>query len=152
MKQFFKMLFASMFGFIIGTVVLFFILIFILSMVVSSMSTETVTVKDNSILHLELDQPIKERSSKNTDNKQIIDILFAVDKYQKGFDFAKERYYPTSIQHFIYIIIYLLITYYISDYFLNFKLIRWIYIGTLIVAIALACSKNPLEIKARPLS
>jgi 4-hydroxybenzoate polyprenyltransferase len=56
--------------------------------------------------------------------------------YQKGFDFAKERYYPTSIQHFIYIIIYLLITYYISDYFLNFKLIRWIYIGTLIVAIA----------------
>lgn len=28
----------------------------------------------------------KERSVKNNDNKQIIDILFAVDKYQKGFD------------------------------------------------------------------
>lgn len=95
MKQFFKMLFASMFGFIIGTVVLFFILIFILSMVVSSMSTETVTVKDNSILHLELDQPIKERSSKNpfedfdlsnfSSNQQLglNDILKNIDKASK---------------------------------------------------------------------
>jgi hypothetical protein len=56
--------------------------------------------------------------------------------YQKSIDLAKEKYYPTSIRHFIYIIIYLLITYYISDYFLNFKLIRWIYVGTIIVAIA----------------
>ncbi len=95
MKQFFKMLFASMFGFIIGTVVLFFILIFILSMVVSSMRTETVTVKDNSILHLELDQPIKERSSKNpfedfdlsnfSSNQQLglNDILKNIDKASK---------------------------------------------------------------------
>ena len=95
MKQFFKMLFASMFGFIIGTVVLFFILIFILYMVVSSMSTETVTVKDNSILHLELDQPIKERSSKNpfedfdlsnfSSNQQLglNDILKNIDKASK---------------------------------------------------------------------
>lgn len=65
MKQFFKMLFASMFGFIIGTFVLFFILLFILSMMVSSMKTETVAIKDNSILHLELDQAVNERSSKN---------------------------------------------------------------------------------------
>lgn len=95
MKQFFKMLFASMFGFIIGTVVLFFILIFILSMVVSSMSTETVTIKDNSILHLELNQPIKERSSKNpfedfdlsnfSSNQQLglNDILKNIDKASK---------------------------------------------------------------------
>jgi protease IV len=65
MKQFFKMLFASMFGFIIGTFVLFFILLFVLSMMVSSMNRETVTITDNSILHLKLDQEIKERSSKN---------------------------------------------------------------------------------------
>ena len=95
MKQFFKMLFASMFGFIIGTVVLFFILIFILSMMVSSVSTETVIVKDNSILHLELDQPIKERGSKNpfddfdlskfTSNQQLglNDILKNIDKASK---------------------------------------------------------------------
>jgi hypothetical protein len=56
--------------------------------------------------------------------------------YKTGIQYAKKKYYPTSIKHFIYAIIYLLITYYITDYFLNFKLIRWIYVGTLVVAIA----------------
>jgi hypothetical protein len=56
--------------------------------------------------------------------------------YQKGVDYAKERYYPTSIKQFIYVIIYLAITYYVTDYFLNFKLIKWIYVGTIVVAIA----------------
>lgn len=54
-----------MFGFIIGTFVLFFVMLFILSMMVSSMNTETITITENSILHLELDHEIKERSSKN---------------------------------------------------------------------------------------
>ena len=64
-------------------------------MVVSSMSTETVTIKDNSILHLELNQPIKERSSKNpfedfdlsnfSSNQQLglNDILKNIDKASK---------------------------------------------------------------------
>lgn len=68
--------------------------------------------------------------------------------YQTGVHYAKEKYYPTTIKHFIYIIIYLLITYYITDYFLNFKLIRWIYVGTLVVAIA-TLYHEPYQIEGR---
>ena len=68
--------------------------------------------------------------------------------YQTGVHYAKEKYYPTTIRHFIYIIIYLLITYYITDYFLNFKLIRWIYVGTLVVAIA-TLYHEPYQIEGR---
>jgi len=56
--------------------------------------------------------------------------------YQKGKEYVLEMYYPTSLRHFIYIAIYFIITFYITDYFLNFKLIRWIYVGTIIVIIA----------------
>jgi hypothetical protein len=56
--------------------------------------------------------------------------------YSTGIQYSKEKYYPTDFKQFIYIIIYLLVTYYLTNYFLNFKLIKWIYIGTLLVGIA----------------
>lgn len=65
MKQFFKFFFASMLGFIIGTVVLFFLFIFILSASVSSMSKTDVKISDNTVLHLKLDEALRERSSNN---------------------------------------------------------------------------------------
>ncbi len=62
MKQFFKFVFASMVGIIIATLLLFVILIAGVTAVVSS-SNETVEVKDNTILHLNLNIPIIERSA-----------------------------------------------------------------------------------------
>ena len=56
--------------------------------------------------------------------------------YTRGKEYAIKMYYPTSLRHFVYIAIYFIVTFYITDYFLNFKLIRWIYVGTLIVIIA----------------
>ena len=56
--------------------------------------------------------------------------------YIRSKEYAMKTYYPTSLRHFIYIAIYFVLTFYITDYFLNFKLIRWIYVGTLIVIIA----------------
>lgn len=62
MKQFFKFVFASMVGVIIATLLLFVILIAGVTAVVSS-SSENVEVKDNTILHLNLNIPIIERSA-----------------------------------------------------------------------------------------
>jgi len=44
--------------------------------------------------------------------------------------------YPFTFEHIFYIIVGFIISTYISDYFLQFKLLKWIYIGTLIVLIA----------------
>ncbi|MFN8153284.1 MAG: signal peptide peptidase SppA [Bacteroidia bacterium] len=65
MKQFFKFLFASMFGFIIGSVLLFFLFLIIISAAVSSAGKKETVVSNNSVLHLQLDQILKERSSAN---------------------------------------------------------------------------------------
>ncbi|MBL7924579.1 MAG: signal peptide peptidase SppA [Bacteroidia bacterium] len=65
MKQFIKIFFASMLGFIFGLIVLFFLLVFILSAMVSSIGNEEVKIADGSILHINLDYPIRERTSKN---------------------------------------------------------------------------------------
>ena len=65
MKQFFKIFFASMLGFVFGILILFFLLIVIISASVSSLSKDDAKISDNSILHLQLDNVIKERSSNN---------------------------------------------------------------------------------------
>ena len=65
MKQFFKFLFASMFGFIIGSILLFFLFLIIVSAAVSSAGKKETVVSENSVLHLQLDQVLKERSSAN---------------------------------------------------------------------------------------
>lgn len=62
MKQFFKFVFASMVGVIIATLLLFVILIAGVTAVVSS-SSETVEIKENTILHINLNIPIVERSA-----------------------------------------------------------------------------------------
>lgn len=62
--------------------------------------------------------------------------------YSEGILYAKERYYPTTIAHFVYIIIYFIITFYVTDYFLNFKLFKWIYMGTIIVILITLYNKG----------
>ncbi|RKD14344.1 signal peptide peptidase SppA [Pelobium manganitolerans] len=62
MKQFFKFVFASMLGVFISGILIFVIFIASLAAIVGS-SKEKVEVKANSILHLNLNLPITERSS-----------------------------------------------------------------------------------------
>ncbi|MDB5121703.1 MAG: signal peptide peptidase SppA [Sphingobacteriales bacterium] len=62
MKQFFKFLFASMLGFILSFLLLFFILIAIVAI---SSGDENAEVADNSVMHINLDYPIKERTVKS---------------------------------------------------------------------------------------
>ena len=80
MKQFFKFMFASMAGFVLSMIVLFFIILGIISGMMLSLKDEgTVTVSNNSILEIQLENVIKERSGNNPLEK--IDFLgLHVDK------------------------------------------------------------------------
>jgi protease-4 len=62
MKQFFKFLFASMLGFVLTIVLLFILLI---AAVAIAGSDDKPEVSNNSVLHINLDYPIKERSKEN---------------------------------------------------------------------------------------
>ncbi|MCX2583886.1 signal peptide peptidase SppA [Pedobacter sp. MR22-3] len=66
MKDFFKYLFASMLGFFLSVVIIFIIVIVIIFGAISSLDDDkSITVSNNSILFLNLDQPITERTPKN---------------------------------------------------------------------------------------
>lgn len=58
-------MFASMLGFILAGVVLIFIFIAIISAAISSKGERTVAIADNSVLEIRLENPVKERTSKN---------------------------------------------------------------------------------------
>ncbi|HRY99199.1 MAG TPA: signal peptide peptidase SppA, partial [Bacteroidales bacterium] len=64
MKQFFKFMFASLLGFFIGIFILFLIFAGIIAAAVS-FGDDKAEVKNKTILHLTLDQPIPDRSPKD---------------------------------------------------------------------------------------
>jgi protease-4 len=66
MKEFFKFVFASMIGFILSFFLVFIILIALIVAMVSSAGSEgKISATSNSIMHISLDYPIKERADKN---------------------------------------------------------------------------------------
>ncbi|QNN43526.1 signal peptide peptidase SppA [Pedobacter roseus] len=66
MREFFKYLFASMLGFFLSMVIIFIICFVIIVGAISSIdSDKTVIVSNNSVLFLNLDQAITERTPKN---------------------------------------------------------------------------------------
>src|SRR5690606_29271032 len=64
MKQFFKFVFASMVG-VFLSITLFLILVSIITAGLISSSNTAVEIKENTILHLNLNYPILERSASN---------------------------------------------------------------------------------------
>ncbi len=67
MKEFFKYVFATVVGIVISTFVLALIFILIITAFVASLGNkELVEVKNNSVLSLNLDQPITERTPNNS--------------------------------------------------------------------------------------
>lgn len=51
-------------------------------------------------------------------------------------EYVQENIYPLTFRHLVYIGILTWISSHITSYFLNFRLVKWIYIGTIIVIIA----------------
>lgn len=67
MKDFFKYVFATVVGIIISTVVLFILFFVILIGAISSFSTDKkINIQPNSVLYLDLDLPITERTPENS--------------------------------------------------------------------------------------
>lgn len=62
MREFFKYVFATVLGIIISTVVIVMFFIFFIAVAISSGDEENVEVKNNSVLYLNLDQVITERT------------------------------------------------------------------------------------------
>jgi protease IV len=86
MKSFLKYLLATIVGIIISTILLFFILVGVVNLVISSQE-QTVTMKPNTILYLDFDQPIVDRKPNNplsilskTSKIGLNDILKAIKK------------------------------------------------------------------------
>ena len=77
MKEFFKFVFASM----IGVVLAFFAIVVILSIlvagIISSADGDAAVVSANSVMHVELNYPINERTSKNPLDKFFLNISHA---------------------------------------------------------------------------
>jgi len=66
MREFFKYLFASMLGFFLSMIIIFIVCFVIVVGVISSINNDkTVIVSNNSVLFLNLDQAITERTPKN---------------------------------------------------------------------------------------
>ncbi|MCF8331464.1 MAG: signal peptide peptidase SppA [Bacteroidales bacterium] len=65
MKQFFKYTLASLLGSLLSLIVIFFILFGMIASIASFADKKVVTVKDNSVLLIELDKPIPERTPAN---------------------------------------------------------------------------------------
>jgi hypothetical protein len=51
-------------------------------------------------------------------------------------DYVKNKIYPFTLTHMIYVIVTSIALYYVTEYFLRFRLIRWVYFGTLTVIAA----------------
>lgn len=67
MKDFFKYVFATVVGIVISTVVLFILFFVILIGAISSFSTDKkINIQPNSVLYLDLDLPITERTPENS--------------------------------------------------------------------------------------
>ncbi len=67
MRDFFKYVFATVLGFIISTVLLFLLCVGVIFILISSIeSDKTVSVSDNTVLYMNLDQAILERTPNDT--------------------------------------------------------------------------------------
>jgi hypothetical protein len=64
---------------------------------------------------------------------------------QFGLDYMKRTLYPLTFKHIIYIALITIISTYILDYILGFRLLKWIYVGTLIVITATLYNQGKTE-------
>lgn len=56
--------------------------------------------------------------------------------YREGTDFVSRYYLPKNTKEIISIGLYFLVTFYLTDYFLNYRLFKWIYLGTIVILVA----------------
>ena len=75
MKKFFRTFFAALLAFIVGSIICMFIFFGILGAMLSFADTsEQVTIKPNTVLHIMLDQPVQERGGSKLSDVDIFNL------------------------------------------------------------------------------
>ena len=54
----------------------------------------------------------------------------------KGKEYIRQRLYPFTFEHLIYVLVFTGLTTIISEYVFRFRLLKWIYVGTIAVIAA----------------
>ena len=99
MKSFLKSVLAAMLGVLLASIVGFFLFIALIAAIVSSGDNKEVTVKDGSVLHIQLSEKVTERTSKNPfENFDI--ASFSSKKGQPGLnDILQEIKFAKTDEH-----------------------------------------------------
>lgn len=60
--------------------------------------------------------------------------------YDTGIRYAKKRYVPSTLGSVVYILLYTIVVFYITEYLMKGKLTRWLYIGSVVMVVSMVYS------------
>jgi hypothetical protein len=60
--------------------------------------------------------------------------------YDTGLRYAKKRYVPDTLGSVLYIVLYTLIVFYITEFLMKGLVTRWLYIGSVVMVVAMIYS------------
>lgn len=55
--------------------------------------------------------------------------------YDTGIQYTKKRYVPSNWGSFIYILLYTIIVFYITEVIMRGQITRWLYLGTMVMTV-----------------
>lgn len=56
--------------------------------------------------------------------------------YSNSTQFVERYYFPKNTREILLIGLYVAVTFYLTDYFMNYRLFKWIYMGTILILLA----------------
>ena len=57
--------------------------------------------------------------------------------YLSGIHYAKQRYMPNTFMSVIYILLYTLIVFYVTEFLMRGKVTRWLYLGSIVMTVSM---------------
>ena len=57
--------------------------------------------------------------------------------YTSGITYAKQRYVPDTLGSVVYIVLYTVIVFYVTEFLMKGKIIRWLYLGSIAMIVAM---------------
>jgi hypothetical protein len=66
--------------------------------------------------------------------------------YDTGIHYVKKRYIPDTLSSVVYILLYTVIVFYMTEFLMKGRISRWLYIGTVIMVVSMIYS-GAVEVK-----
>ena len=60
--------------------------------------------------------------------------------YDTGIRYVKKRYVPSTLGSVVFILLYTLVVFYMTEYLMKGKLTRWLYIGSVVMVVSMVYS------------